>query len=1113
MRDPSKISLSRRSFLLSSAVLGVLGSRPLLAEALPVPSPGGEGGTLYTPTPEGISIRNGKRFGNRPLYGFHRPSVALAGDRPLVRLLSKPVPLGTFAIALLREGRGVWLHDCAQIEASYLAGRQRWVVRDSRFADLIVTVEVMPLAEERSGFVARISCENARAEDRVLLFYGGLLNHSNGNLFAQADPGLHPSVQKSHDSHQGGSYVPHLNELEQSFAPEICAGNRVSVKGDVFGIARADGRARVRGVATGAVFRAADAAMFDDPARLAVASAALLPVAVASVSAKTPILFAAEEEVTQPKPGAAELAPLTAADLPAAFAAAEARMQMLATRVRCRTPDPYLDASVSCVTTVLDAIFYKPKMVHGAMAWNMPYLGWRTFYGSTSLGWHDRMRVVADHYLPTQVLTGGGECVLDPERLLTLPIAKESRFWGAGHMSVDTKRYDMQAVFFDQLIHAWEATADPELERALLPALQRHLDWERDLFDPDNDGLYEAYLNTWASDSMWYYGSGVSHATAYVIRGHEAAARMAERQGDAAAAKAHRERAEHSRKALERVLWLPERGHLAESIEPEPYRRVHEDATLYSVNIPVDCRVLSRDQGIQIIDYADWGLERVRQPAGGSLVYTSNFVPDVWSVRELDNADTLHTAIAAFKVGMVDDGWELLRGIYLQSMYGSAVPGGLLCEPPGNTYSSTDFSDPSSLYARAIVEGVFGWQPDAPSGSVRIAPNLPADWDHAEFATPDFTLSFRRDGSRERWEVTTARDWRIELLVPQRSSAHVPEGAVMEPGLGRPAVLFTGQGQSLAAEVPFEPDFAGRLSSLTWVAAGSDVLLMADGGAITGWQDPQGVLSDVRISSGRLHGRVVAKPGRHLVFADVTNGAARWRQLLRLEVASASAPPPVLVPAPTHTWRTLSLEGQLDAALTAIYKQRYLEPRLPCSAQLGVDGWTAWTHSYWGVKPPVLGMGRFARGGRVVASNGVPFELGPESRNIALTSTWSNYPTSRQLPVAARGRQLAVLLSGTTNQMQSQIENARLTVLYSNGHRTQHPIHHPHDFWSVNGKYSYSRDAFALPKRLPVTIDFDSQTRGTVMLIPLDLDTDVTAIELETLSPEVSIGVMALSMA
>ena len=53
----------------------------------------------------------------------------------------------------------------------------------------------------------------------------------------------------------------------------------------------------------------------------------------------------------------------------------------------------------------------------------------------------------------------------------------------------------------------------------------------------------------------------------------------------------------------------------------------------------------------------------MRQPAGGSLVYTSNFVPDVWSVRELDNADTLHTAIAAFKVGMAEEGWDLLRGV------------------------------------------------------------------------------------------------------------------------------------------------------------------------------------------------------------------------------------------------------------------------------------------------------------------------------------------------------------------------------------------------------------------------------------------------------------------
>ena len=90
----------------------------------------------------------------------------------------------------------------------------------------------------------------------------------------------------------------------------------------------------------------------------------------------------------------------------------------------------------------------------------------------------------------------------------------------------------MQSQFFDQLIHAWRWTGDAELEKMLRPALELHLEYIHDCFDPHDTGLYESYANTWPTDDQWYNGGGTAEETAYAYAGHKAALELAFRAGD-----------------------------------------------------------------------------------------------------------------------------------------------------------------------------------------------------------------------------------------------------------------------------------------------------------------------------------------------------------------------------------------------------------------------------------------------------------------------------------------------------------------------------------------------------------------------------------------------------
>ena len=62
--------------------------------------------------------------------------------------------------------------------------------------------------------------------------------------------------------------------------------------------------------------------------------------------------------------------------------------------------------------------------------------------------------------------------------------------------------YNAQTQFFDQMIRDWRWTADPRMEEVLRRALELHLEWARECFDPDDDGLYESYINLTGTEAV-----------------------------------------------------------------------------------------------------------------------------------------------------------------------------------------------------------------------------------------------------------------------------------------------------------------------------------------------------------------------------------------------------------------------------------------------------------------------------------------------------------------------------------------------------------------------------------------------------------------------------------
>ena len=180
-----------------------------------------ENGKLrYTAEGREIVGRNGTLFNNRPLYcETTSGEVVLAGDRPLVRLAG----YGAFSAAVVREGKGRWFHEYADVESRYRCGRMTWRISDATLADVKVVLDVVPL-KDASGFAVRWKGTGLRPGDRLVWAFGGI--GPGGRDYWDPIMRGNPDICKTGD--------PCKPQLKLGMVPEWSNGNRGSIEGTTF---------------------------------------------------------------------------------------------------------------------------------------------------------------------------------------------------------------------------------------------------------------------------------------------------------------------------------------------------------------------------------------------------------------------------------------------------------------------------------------------------------------------------------------------------------------------------------------------------------------------------------------------------------------------------------------------------------------------------------------------------------------------------------------------------------------------------------------------------------------------------------------------------------------
>ena len=1101
----------------------------------------------YKPVAGEFVIRNGGEFFNRPIYGVSSATQAGdfrvdAGDLPEFSLYL-PGHGGNLKLGFIgADGKSSkWGAQADEVVARYRPGRMIYEIRDGLLGKGMLQVELLTSGEGQ-GLMVKAEGHDLPAGVRLAWAFGGV------------------SGKKGKRGGDIGCEVQPVSQFFQVRA-EDCEGNTYDVmpyggSGPV--VTRANSKAALIGIVS--------------------PSESLLAIRDFSFWALPPDVRLASKAETTPteKPilrGVFNLGSLPAYlrldhivatdriydvsdwyDSGAAktFAQRSAEVETVAGQLKIETPDEYVNAAGGALGIAAETIWDQKQecVMHGGVAWRSALAGWRGPYTLDALGNHDRTKQQVRHWLKKQNVTPvdtstlvKGEAV-GPWDAANNMSRKEGMLHSNGDLS--NNHYDMNLVFMDVLLRHLMWTGDVPFAREVWPALQRHLAWEKRLFRRTYAGtggrelpLYEAYAAIWASDNLQYNGGGAAHSSAYNLFALRAAARIAKMIGEDGSAYAAEAELLHA--GMDELLWVKGAGMYGESKDLLGPQIVYTNPALWTVYHTIDSEVPTQRQAWQMCAERLAALRPIPIHGEGVpveglyMLACSDWLPYVWSLNLLLMGENMHMALAMWQAGMRDEAFRLFKGTLLDSMYMGLCPGDFHMTSALDVHrqeAQRDFGDPMGCSARAIVEGLFGVQPDLIKGEVRIRPGFPSGWERASLKHRDFDFAWKRDGMRETVEFTSrlAKAVTVAMILPARTTSLpvVMNGGVrvkcaFDPdAVGGPVLrmeLPAAKSYRLSVEWHGSAPMQAPERRPVWVG---EALALPHGVAMGQIDDPQGCLANGK----------VAAAGFHTVFARMHEGECAWSMpipfLAAVEREEFVAVPPLRE---GRMMEQIDLSGVMKHKVTEIFTRVYAEPRSPyCSLAFPNTLLGGWANPDGMARIDDAGMR--AAGGLLRTGIGVDFATPAGSAaNCVFVSHWKQDEPVATAKLTGKASGVYLLMTGTTLPQCSRMQHGMVSVTYADGSAAKLALRNPENWWPIEQDYLLDDYLFVNHAPLPPRVDLRTgKTRvlemasfkgrgravpggaATVLHLPLDPARELASLKVEAELYGVVLGLMAATL-
>lgn len=1051
----------------------------------------------YRPEGDGFVCINGKNRYTRALYGSHTAFRVETSDRPIFAVYDKKNSRNLSFRLCLKNGASIALDSAAWCEARYIAGKRVYSVKDPAWGDRAeLNIVALALPDEDAG-IWKITALNMPegSSIRCALSEIRLSKLSRNGDMGADPPGCfdapeHPKMMQTYDLL--------LNEKPSS-SVEAKKGKK-SVSPSPSGVT--------------------------------------LP----------KVFYVLVRDYSLNIPSALEGARL--------FDKSEAARSELASRIQITTPDPYFNTLGGTLAVAADGIWDEQVWLHGAIGWRMPLNGWRAAYTGDVLGWHDRARTHFDAYAASQV-TNVPNTIPHPAQDSALAMARSEKKWGTpmysdGYICRNPNRndqmhhYDMNLCYIDELLWHFNWTGDLDYARKMWPVLKLHLAWEKRNFDPDNDGLYDGYACIWASDALYYNSGAVTHSSAYNYRANKLAAMIASKIGEDPTP--YKQEADKILSALNKRLWMPEKGHWAEFQDFMGKKRLHESAAVWTIYHALDSDVADPFQAYQATNYVDTDIPHIPvrgeglKDEGYATVSTTNWLPYSWSINNVAFAEVMHTSLAYFQAGRADSGFKLLKSSLLDGMYLGESPGNFgqisfYDAARGECYR--DFGDPIGVASRVLIQGLYGILPDAMNGCLLVKPGFPSDWKYASLHTPDIDFDFKKAVDSSSYIIThrLSAVRTLELQFPAQSSqvaellvnGQPAEWKILDQSIGHPV---------LSVIVPANAD--QRLDiSIRWGGESLRLNANSDQGGV---RPASGYLSDkapIRfepMKQGQMRWwKAVDNVGKQLDSVPVEPNFAHVQPAQKHQFVPRGVPDePAFAYVVSAKCEPVVLDKFFNSSVTDIFNNKYLSPRSPYTTlQIPVQGIGEWCHPLTTAEIDDSGLRAAVHNGKIDTKLGIPFRTPATGRNIAFTSLWDNYPDSISFPLKGKASRAYLLMAGSTNHMQSHIANGTIRVYYKDGSSSCLPLVNPTNWAPI--EQLYFEDGLAFNRHAPTLYRLRLKTGeisnnfgkelgypgvsqmvdgGAAILLelPLNAEKKLSHLVIETSSNDVVIGLMGITL-
>ena len=229
-----------------------------------------------------------------------------------------------------------------------------------------------------------------------------------------------------------------------------------------------------------------------------------------------------------------------------------------------------------------------------------------------------------------------------------------------------------------------------------------------------------------------------------------------------------------------------------------------------------------------------------------------------------------------------------------------------------------------------------------------------------------------------------------------------------------------------------------------------------------------------------------------------------------------------------------NIDAYFNANVTDIFNQQYLSPRPQVTTlQIPVQGVGEWCHPDYRPNIDDAVFRSLAKGNEFTVAS-VPFRTPQQGRNVIFTSLWQNYPEAVVLPLHGSASSAYLLMTGTTNHMQSHIDNGIVVATYLDGKTDTLHLRNPENWCSIEQDYYFDQQAFYTSVAPPYRVCFGtgavSRDLGSalglegvygreipggaaqMLRMPLNKRKKLVALTVRALSNDVVIGLMAVTL-